>query len=256
MKRLCRGLLGLYLGLTAAFCQAGEYPAVLDWAGRLALGLPVSGVVERVAVRPGAGVAAGEELLRLEPEVFEARLAAARAVLREREDDRAEAARELERARELYERTVLSDHDLRLAEIGWRRAEAAWRKARAEQVAAAFELEHSRLRAPFDARVIAVRIQPGQPVVSRDRAEPLLVLARRGRMLARAWLPARELVGAEPGQVVRVRLDGRRYAGTLVTLGLEPDPGAAEPRYALEAEFEVADEAGLRPGLPAVLELP
>ena len=45
--------------LAAAWAQAAEYPAHLQWAQRLALSVPVSGVVETVSVQVGDRVGLG-----------------------------------------------------------------------------------------------------------------------------------------------------------------------------------------------------
>ena len=108
-----------------------------------------------------------------------ARLAKAR-------EERDEAVRELERTQELFERTLLSVHDLQLAQIAATGAEADHSSAEAELAEAEIKLEYSRILAPFDARVVSVPAQPGETVVSRLQARPLVVVAPAGRMRARA----------------------------------------------------------------------
>lgn len=164
MKRLCHALL-----LSAGLAGAAEPPT-------LELGVLVSGVVERVDARVGQRVKAGELLLRLEAAPFQARVAAARARVAARRAALDQARRDLTRAEELYEQTLLSDYELASA----RRAELAARADLAEAEAALTEarlaLARSRLRAPVAGRVVEVRSWPGQAVQNACAIQPLILL--------------------------------------------------------------------------------
>ena len=108
-----------------------ELEAELGWERRLELSTPVSGPVASVRVAPGERVEAGDLLLELDQRLYQARLDQARAGLEQARQNREEGRRDLERAEELYDRTVLSDHDLTLARISAAEAEAAHEEASA-----------------------------------------------------------------------------------------------------------------------------
>lgn len=245
----------LLLGLLAWPLQAAELEASVDWVRRVELGTPVSGVVTEVHADPGDRVAEGAPLVTLDPRPLAAALSSAEARQAKAEPARAEAERELERARELYERTLLSTHDLQLAEIGFAAADAELQAAQAAVQRARLDLEYSVVRAPFAGVVLARPAEPGQSVVSRLEARPLVVVAEARRRLAGSTATAEVIDGLQMGQEVTVQVDGDAVPGTVRHLGLEPvEPGVRPPRYALEVVFE--SPRPLRRGKEVVLILP
>jgi multidrug efflux system membrane fusion protein len=246
-----------YVLLAGVACRASaeDMTASLAWARRVVLSTPVSGNIVEVSVSPGDRVGNGEALVRLDPRPFQARVLEVEAELARLQPARGEAQRELERAQELYDRTVLSNHELELARISLAELEAKIVAAQARLTQAELELEYSTVRAPFDGVVVDCSAEVGQTVVSRLRTVPLVTLAEVGRMRARAEVTGQRLVGLQPGRELRVRVDGTEYAGRVDRLGLEPaQPGA--DRYPIDVVFEVAPEVRLRPGTPAVVEIP
>ena len=243
------GILWLLLGL-AAPAVAGELAGTLDWGRRLELGPLVSGIVEQVAVAPGERVRKGQTLLTLDGRGFRADLAAAKAAARHAAVLLEEARREHERAQELYDRSVLSEHERIVAVIGLREAQAAARRAEAQRVAAALALERSRLTAPFDGLVVAVRATPGQAVNARLQVPTLLVLAddRELRVAVRAEpAVAREL---QQAQGLRVELAGRELPVVRVQPGTELVREGARRLLPLELVVERPADLAVRAGEP------
>lgn len=240
------------LWLLAGATAAETLDARLHWLQRVALGTPVSGVIAEVAAVPGQRVAEGRVLLRLDSRPLQARVSGLEAEQVARSDDRDEARRELARTQELYDRTLLADHDLTLAKIALASAEAALKTAEARLMQARWELAHSQVRAPFDAWVVRRNAEPGQTVISNLQAEPLVVVARAGTMLARAMVDAGRIATLEAGQTVGVSVAGRSYRGRLRHIALEP---ANDGRYAVDVQFDTGGQL-LRAGLPARIELP
>ncbi len=165
-----------HLCMLMLVCLAGS-ALPLRAAEPVTLGLLVSGQVAEVRVAEGARVKKGELLLRLDEAPFRARLREARARLRAARVEEKQMAREFERARELYDRTLLSDYELQSAEVAWLKARAALRGAERGLVEARLDLERSRLQAPFAGRVVKVRAYVGQPVRNDFRIQPLVELA-------------------------------------------------------------------------------
>ena len=249
-RRIAGGMLALWLlGGTAS---AETLEARLQWAQRVALGTPVSGMIAAVDAEPGQRVEEGQVLLRLDARPLRARVAGLEAELVGKRHDRDEARRELERTQELYERTLLADRDLSLAGIALANAEAALKTTEARLAQARWELEYSEIRAPFAAWLLRRQAEPGQTVISNLQAEPLLVVARAGVMLARAMVGAERLPALAPGQALTVTVAGRAYPGRVRRIALEPD---ASGRYAVDVRFD-SGEGLLRAGLPARIELP
>lgn len=252
MKRFMPTLSAALLTLTAFQAVAFEVDGVLAWSKRITLSTPVSGVVQSVEVVPGQRVEKGARLLSLDPRPVQARRARAAAALKSAEANREEARREMDRATELYDRTVLSDHELKQAEINLAAAEAAYASAHAELKLARLDLEYGRLTAPFDGWVLSRSVEPGETVVNRIEARPLLSLAEAGRMVARTSVGAERAAALSPGMAVAVTVNGERFEGRIRAIGMEPPQGSN--LYPLEVEFTT--EAVLRAGQRATVDLP
>lgn len=147
------------------------------WAAeRVELTTRVSGVVEAVLVKPGQRVKKGAVLLRLDKTVLQARLDEATAEQARAEADEADAKRELERAKELFDRTVSSASELEAATLRHARAKAALSGANARRVIARKDLADAELRAPFNGEVVSVPGGPGTVVTADCQPKPLVVL--------------------------------------------------------------------------------
>jgi RND family efflux transporter MFP subunit len=248
MKRHLASL-ALIAQVTAA--AAADFPAVLDWSQRAVLSTPVSGVIDSVAIRAGEHVSAGQPLLQLDQRPFETAVAEAGARLRKQELLRGEARRELERTRELYERTVISAHDLQLEEIAFATAQSDYASAVAALDAAKLQLEYSTLHAPFSGLVLVVDVSNGMTVINTQRATPLVTLAQDRPMHALARVAAAALDGLSAGQAATVNMNGTRLDGSIRHIGAEPDGNGL---YTLTVVFDPGDRM-LRAGLPAAVEI-
>jgi multidrug efflux system membrane fusion protein len=235
---------------------AQELTGVSEWAAKVVLSTTVSGMVSKVSVAAGDEVAQGALLVELDASRYQARLAAAQSMHEVARQLNEEARRELERTLELYDRTLLSDHELKLAEIEAAKAEAALREAEAKRVEARLQLDYSRIKAPFKGRVVAVHVQPGQAVLNRLEATPLVTLVDQGQMLARAQVDERTLLRLRIGDKVEVGIRGDGFDGEITSLGYEP-LGRSESgsSYRLEARFTPAKGMELRAGEQVVIRL-
>jgi len=237
--------------LLSAAAGAAEYPSVLTWSQRLVLSTPVSGVVSATPVDAGTRVNQGQLLVQLDERPFRNALRDATAQAHKYKLNRDEAERELERTRELYDRRVISVHDLQLQEIAFASAESDYASAQAALDAARLNLEYSSIRAPFSGLVLEVAVAPGQTVVNTQQASPMATLARASPMTAVAKVGAAALAGLSAGQPATVQVDGQQYSGTVLRVSAEPD---ADGSYAVQVSFEPGDTL-LRAGLPARVEI-
>lgn len=252
-----RGMVVLcMLGVTGVL-QAAEVTGSLQWVRRVELSTPVSGVISQVAVNSGDEVQKGQTLLNLDARGFNALVKKAEARVQTGKEARDEARRELERTTEMYERTLLSDHELQLAKIALSNAEAELQAAEAERTLARLELEYSRVQAPFDGVVLERSAEVGQTVVTRMQSVPLLVLAETGRMLARIEVGEQELATLRKGMEAQVRAGGKTFRGTVQRLGMEPVIAAGGvAKYEADVLFDYPRNERLRAGQSAVVVLP
>lgn len=252
-----RGMLVVLLLIAAGIVSAAEVTGTLQWVRRVELSTPVSGVISEVAVDNGDEVRQGQQLLNLDARGFTAAVRRAEAQVKSRKEARDEARRELARTTELYERTLLSDHELQLAKIALSTAEAELQTALADLTMARLELEYSRITAPFDGVILMRSAEIGQTVVTRLQSVPLLTLAETGRMLARIEVGEQELNLLQKGMELQVRVGGKSFRGTVQRLGMEPVIAAGGiAKYEADVVFEYPRNERLRAGQSAVVVLP
>lgn len=228
---------GLLLSLISIPVFAAQWSGIVDWAQRTELSTPLSGVVARVDVNVGDRVKKGQLLLQLEQAALSARLNQRKVEMQHGELMLKEARKELERAEELYERTLLADHDLDVAKIAYAQADAAYQASRAEYQLAREEFDNSSLRAPYDAVVLARNIQPAQTVISRCEAQPLLTLAPSTRMRVRIFVESDQLESIRNNHKMNVEVSGQRYSGEVAAIGYEPEIVKESIRYPVDVEF-------------------
>lgn len=236
---------------------AQDLSAVTGWNNRVTLSTLASGMVARVNVTSGDVVERGALLLELDQRKIQARLAAAQSRREAAMQLNNEARRELDRSLELYDRTMLSDHERKLAEIEAAKADAAFREAEAKLTEIRLQREYSRLTAPFDGLVAEVHVQPGQAVVNRLNPIPLVTLVDHTRMQALAQADERTLSRLHLGDKVQIGVRGEWLAGEIAALGLEPVTSTGSPAaYKLAASFTPAGDVRLRAGESVVIRLP
>ncbi|MCU7904902.1 MAG: efflux RND transporter periplasmic adaptor subunit [Candidatus Thiodiazotropha sp. (ex Epidulcina cf. delphinae)] len=246
-------ILCLLLGGQSA---ARDLQAVTDWRNRVELSTVASGMVSRVNVAIGEAVNRGSVLIELDLRLNKAELAAAKSRLEAAAQRNDEARRELDRSLELYDRTMLSDHQRKQAEIEAATADALYREAQAKLAGIRLQREYSRVTAPFDGIVERIHVQPGQAVVNRFRAVPLLTLIEHGVMKAVAGVDERTAAGLKPGTTVRIGIRGQWLDGKISLLGIQPMAQDAEgARYTMEAGFTPLQGMNLRAGEKAVMRL-
>jgi len=234
-----------------------EIDATLHWARRVELGMLVSGVVQEVYVHSGQHVLAGQALVMFDARDFEARLAGATAHLAGVLPALAEAREELERAADLYDRTLLSEHDLELTRVAVAKLEAERAHADARVARAALRLERGTLRAPFAGIVVARSVEAGQAIVSRCESRTLVVLAGDENFIARTALDAQSIAGLSIGRELAVLAGDLTLTGKVAAIAPEPLPDLTDgPRYVVDVLVRRPENGGLRVGQGVTLKLP
>jgi RND family efflux transporter MFP subunit len=252
-------LSGLLAGglLLSAPLLALDLQGRAEWAGRVVLSTTVSGMVSKVNVAAGDEVAKGAVLVALDPRNYRSRLAAAESLYEAARQLKEEARRELDRSLELYDRTMLSDHQRKLAEIEAAKADAALREAEAKLEAVRLDQDYSRVNAPFDGRAVEVHVRAGETVVNRFQSVPLVTLADHRKMLARTQVDERLIRRLARGDKVQIGIRGVWLDGEVAALSYEPVSRSNDGSdYQLDAVFTPAEGMELRSGEKLVIRLP
>jgi multidrug efflux system membrane fusion protein len=249
-------IMSLYVS-TAIPVLAFEFEAELDWARQVELGTPLRGVVQRVVAKPGQRVKQGELLLQLDQRGFKSRVAGLKAQLEHLKAELAEARREQKRSLELYDRTVLSDHELQVAKNNFIAAKAKYHKGQADLAQAELDLEYSSLRAPFDALIIARQAEVGQVVVPDLKPIILFVVADVNHMHAVANISSKQLADIMIDKEAVVKVKDETFQGRVISIGrISKTDGLSDNKnFLLKVEFPVRD-LKLYSGQSAIISLP
>ena len=205
------------LWLVSGGVWAADYPAVLQWSQPVGMSAAVSGVVERVPVQAGQSVRQGELLLVLDQARYQAQVMAARADLERLQEEEAEAKRNFDREKELFDRTVTSTTVLDAAKLQLAQAKSASQVGQAKLELARRQLAETELRAPFPAVVVDRSAEPGM-VVAQCQAPMLLTVARGDEILARAALTPAQASGVSLGAAATVQVGDKGHAGKVKAL--------------------------------------
>ena len=234
---------------------AKDLPAVLDWQQRVELGTLVDGVVNKVNVAAGQAVTRGTLLVELDQREITARLAWAEARAAAAKLQQDEARRELDRSLDLYDRTLISDHERKQAEVDAAKADALVRLAEAELTHIRIERENGRIKAPFDGLVIGVNVHSGHALVNQLQSETVVTLVDMSRMKAIAQVGADAAVELSNIKQVKVGVRGEWLEGEVSIIGFEPAAGSGGTAYALEVLFTPPQQWRLRAGEAATVRI-
>ncbi len=236
--------------------NAATIDGTLHWNRRVELTTTVSGKVNQILVSIGTLVKNKQVLIKLDSTVFKARLMLAKAAHSKAAHVYKEAKKEKQRQKELFDRTVISTHDLELSKIAYTSALANLRQAKANMLLAQYKKSESVLRAPFDAVVLSLQVELGSVVSTRLKIQPMLVLAERGKMKVTANVGLKVLRKLTVGQAVKVVIEGKEYAGLISERGLEPvtkNYSKNKLRYQVSAVFMLAENHLLVVGQAAAI---
>ncbi|HRX61625.1 MAG TPA: efflux RND transporter periplasmic adaptor subunit [Candidatus Competibacter sp.] len=196
------------------------------------LGAEMSGAVKNIAFESGATVRAGDLLVELDSSVEQAQLRSAMAS--------ADLARlNLERARELREKKMMSQADLDSAEAQAKQANAQIDNTRAV-------IAKKAIRAPFAGRTGIRQVNLGQFL---DNGAAIVTLQSLDPVYVDFSLPQQDLAQLGVGMAVRVTTDAfpsQNFEGKLTAINPEVDAVTRSVRL----QATLANPAGkLRPGM-------
>lgn len=233
---------------------AGQvFEARLEPVRQSVLTAQTSGRVLSLAVSAGDSVRAGQVLLRVDDREAAAALQAGDAGVAEAEAAARQAELTLARQKSLAQSGFLSPAAVELAETQRDAAAAAARQARARQSQAAVARGFASVTAPFDGRVLATHVEPGE-LAQPGRA--LVTVYQPDRLRAVVSLPVGALRGQPSPERMEVVLDdGRRLKPVASEILPAADPVSQTLTWRALLPVATAGSAPLRPGQAAELRL-
>ncbi len=187
----------------------------------------LAGTVAEINFQSGSLVKKGEVLLKLDASAEEAQLRSAAA-------DAELAKNDLDRARGLSERKVIS-----VAEFDAAQSKYTQKKGAVENMQSI--IDKKQIRAPFDGTAGIRAVNPGQMVKVGD---PLVSLQALGQVFVDFSLPQQQLADVKTGLTVKVTTDAvpdREFEGTLTAVNSSIDP--ATRNVSLQATLDNQDNA-------------
>lgn len=221
-------------------------PGVVRPFQKAAVAAKIPGRVQERLVEPGDRITAGAPLLRLDETDLRLAVDEARIALQAAGVDRADAERELDRARRLSRNKTISESEMDSRQAAFERSTAAEARSRVALKKAEQALSDATVRAPFDGSVEAVDADSGEYL---QPGAPIATLVDFSRARVRAGVTALEAGQLLPGQVASIGFDtlgGKQVEASVRSVARVPDPGSGT--YAIELWLDDPDER-LREGM-------
>jgi macrolide-specific efflux system membrane fusion protein len=222
------------------------------------VGSRASGVVERLFVRVGDAVVAGQVLARLDTRELESRRDERRAALATAAADLAFAQADLVRRSRLEAEGLLPPSDLEVAERAF--AVAGTREAEAEAALASTEtqLGYATIRAPIAGVVASVATQEGETVAASLAAPTFVTLLDLSRLELWAYVDETDIGRVRAGQEVAFSVDtypGVELPGRVDTIYPKAEIRDNVVNYVAVVRFALPEGRVLRPEMTASVRL-
>lgn len=231
-----------------AFEATGEFVSPV----RSELAPKIGGRVARMYVDEGSRVRRGQPVLELETDYVRLNLQSAQAEVARAKAMRDEAARDLERKKELIAKNSIPQATFSRSQAAFEQANAALAGATAQASLLRQQLGDSTLRSPVDGIVAEKRTDVGARLGDGGIA---FVVVQMSPLKLRFQVPERYLGRINQGDAVTARVDpypNETFTGVVKTVG-----GVVDPRTrTMFAEAQFANRDGrLRPGLFARVQV-
>jgi HlyD family secretion protein len=180
----------------------------------IAVGSPVSGVVTRVAVKPGDTVKTGDPLFFLDDRDLQASLLPALARVKEAEATRDRARAQLRLAESVRDPRAISAEELVNRRAAVAMTEAAVGSAAAEVEGLRIEIDRRIVRALVDGQILQVKVRPGELAQAGVLATPLVLLGNHARPHVRVDVDENDAWRFRPGAAGVAFVRGNPSLGT------------------------------------------
>jgi RND family efflux transporter MFP subunit len=186
----------------------------------------VPGEINRLLVREGETVAAGQLMAQIDTQDLQARLDAQVAALEEARARLSIAEKNRENNLKLLRQNFISQNAFDTTQSTYEAAVANVKSAEAQQRIAAKAMEDAAVRAPFGGIVARKMANAGEKI---GIDSPLFSLVDLARMEIEAPAPAAEIPAVKQGQVATFRVDGfgeRLFEGRVERINPTADPNS------------------------------
>jgi len=246
----------LLLSIATMPLTAAEWPVAIDWLNKVTLSTPLTGKVATAEVQAGQQVKKGQLLVALDARLYQAEVKSAENILKRAKVTYEESQRAFDRAKELYDRTVLSTTDFQEAELDYAIATADYHNSQALLTKAKINREYTQIKAPFDGVVLERLVNPGETVSSEYQVQPLIRMAAASQMLARGWVPANALQNIATGQSIELNIRDKKYTSRVKSVATQYRETQKHTEFLMEFVFTPTAGKGLLPGMRGMAVFP
>lgn len=167
-------LLSFYLCVSFAVpVFSAQYNGILYYPQAVELTSPTTGIILN-ASPTGRYYLKSQQLLSFDSIIIKSQISTFKSKLASQQKIYSEAKQELLRSKELYDASMLSDHELKVAEIGELTEKSQLDNIKTQLLKKQWELKYYQLKAPFNGFIVATNILAEQYVNNRFNAVPLL----------------------------------------------------------------------------------
>ncbi len=226
-----------------AAIERGHIEAVLRFASNLEAERDVQvfaqapRIVEQLKVEEGHAVRAGQLMVKLQDDMQHTALAKVNGQL-------AQAQRELARQEKLFQQELISEQVYN--EASYEVEQLLLARDDAER-----ELAYTSVKAPISGVVVSRMVNLGDYVTVN---QPLFQIVDFDSIVARIFVPEKELSRLHKGQTARIRADAmgdRMFSGSVDRIAPSVDPGTGT----VKVTVAIPRQEGLRPGMYVEVEL-
>ncbi|MCY4546291.1 MAG: efflux RND transporter periplasmic adaptor subunit, partial [Gemmatimonadetes bacterium] len=195
------------------------------------------GLVETILVEEGDRVEEGQPLAQLDTDTLEL-------TLKEREVNMNSLESNYNRSQELLDQELLSSQEFEQTKFQYEAAQTQYESAK-------LQLEYATIRSPFSGIITERLIEVGNLVNAND---VVFRTADLDPLLARIFVPEKDIGQVRPGQSVRINVEGsdQTHAGRVARISPVVDPQSGT----VKVTVEIRDRQGkLRPGMFTTVNL-
>jgi RND family efflux transporter MFP subunit len=224
------------------------FSGVAQAGQQIDLSFKIGGAVQRVAVKMGDTVKAGDMLAQLDPQDTILEMEEAEASLLRQKADARNAAANYRRIEALYESNNTSLSELDAARAQTETAQATVRSAEKALELAKRKARYTQLQAPVDGAVAQKSISENENV---QAGQVVFVLSAGTHPEVQVSIPEVLIVQVKEGAPVHVSFDalpGKRFNATVREVGVASTAGGAT--YPVTVRLDQNNE-GIRPGMAA-----
>ena len=249
--KVCKVYTAIAMFLITVTSEAVTVDGVLDWSEPEIRSFSSQGIIEKVTVHTGAKLKKNQLLAQLDRRSLKAVIEKNKATVQQFAPLIFDARIEFNNAKELFDRTVLSEIDLQKKQGVLKELEARQAAAQADLDLAKIQYSDALLKSPYDARLVQNNMLPGMVISAENMSATRMLLVPIGKMWAIVTMHVEQAVNIALGQQVRLTVNGNQHIGSVIS---STQLSSQSERYIVGVEFGLSIEHNYLAGQTVTVE--